>query len=74
MRLDHAVTLARRDLTWIDRQVTNEVYVPIKGNNATTPAGTGAVCNKGTDVFGNAGSDALGCILTHIAPCDGDDH
>jgi hypothetical protein len=48
--------------------VTGEVYVPIKGNNASTPAGTAAVCSKGTDAFGNAGSDALGCILTYIGP------
>jgi hypothetical protein len=48
--------------------VTGEVYVPIKGNNASTPAGAAAVCSKGTDAFGNAGSDALGCILTYIGP------
>jgi hypothetical protein len=52
---------------------TNEVYVPIRGNNAVTPAGTAAVCSKGTDAFGNAGSDALGCILSYIAPRDSDD-
>jgi hypothetical protein len=51
--------------------VTNEVYVPIRGNNAV--ANSGAVCSKATDVFGNAGSDALGCILTYIAPTDRDD-
>jgi hypothetical protein len=51
--------------------VTNEVYVPIRGNNAV--ANSGAVCSKATDVFGNAGSDALGCILTYIAPRDSDD-
>jgi hypothetical protein len=51
--------------------VTNEVYVPIRGNNAV--ANSGAVCSKGTDVFGNAGSDALGCILSYIAPTDSDD-
>jgi hypothetical protein len=50
---------------------TNEVYVPIRGNNAV--ANSGAVCSKATDVFGNAGSDALGCILTYIAPRDSDD-
>jgi DNA-binding beta-propeller fold protein YncE len=53
--------------------VTNEVYVPIRGNNAVTPAGTAAVCSKGTDAFGLAGSDALGCILSYIAPRDSDD-
>jgi hypothetical protein len=57
--------------------VTNEVYVPIRGNNGTVPPSTGAaagaVCSKANDVFGLAGSDALGCILTYIAPSDGDD-
>jgi hypothetical protein len=53
--------------------VTNEVYVPIRGNNAVTPAGTAAACGKGTDAFGLAGSDALGCILSYIAPHDSDD-
>jgi DNA-binding beta-propeller fold protein YncE len=53
--------------------VTNEVYVPIRGDNAVTPAGTDAVCSKGTDAFGLAGSDALGCIMTYIAPTDSDD-
>jgi hypothetical protein len=51
--------------------VTNEVYVPIRGNNAV--ANSGAVCSKATDVFGLAGSDALGCILSYIAPRDSDD-
>jgi hypothetical protein len=53
--------------------VTNQVYVPIRGNNATTPAGTAKVCSKGTDAFGLVGSDALGCILSYIAPTDSDD-
>jgi hypothetical protein len=53
--------------------VTNEVYVPIRGNNATTPAGTAAVCGKANDAFGLAGSDTLGCILSYIAPRDRDD-
>jgi hypothetical protein len=39
--------------------------VPIRGNNAV--ANSGAVCSKATDALGNAGSDALGCILTYIA-------
>ena len=47
--------------------VTGEVYVPIRGNNAVAGS-TAAVCNKGTDAFGNAGSNALGCILTYIGP------
>jgi hypothetical protein len=51
---------------------TNLVYVPIRGNNAV--AGSGAVCSKATDSFGIAGSDALGCILSYVAPRDGDDH
>jgi hypothetical protein len=58
--------------------VTNEVYVPIRGNNGTVPptplASRGNVCSKANDVFGVAGSDALGCILTYIAPSDSDDH
>jgi hypothetical protein len=57
--------------------VTNEVYVPIRGNNGTVPPSTGAaagaVCSKANDVFGLAASDALGCILTYIAPSDSDD-
>jgi hypothetical protein len=60
---------------------TNLVYVPVRGNNGTVPptacppTGTacGAVCSKASDVFGLAGSDALGCILTYIAPRDSDD-
>jgi hypothetical protein len=50
---------------------TNLVYVPIRGNNAVPNSGT--VCSKATDVFGIAGSDALGCILSYVAPHDGDD-
>jgi len=50
---------------------TNLVYVPIRGNNAV--AGSGTVCSKATDVFGIAGSDALGCILSYVAPSDSDD-
>jgi len=45
---------------------TNLVYVPIRGNNAV--AGSGAVCSTAKDSFGNAGSDALGCILSYVAP------
>jgi hypothetical protein len=52
--------------------VTNEVYVPIRGNNAV--ANSGAVCSKATDAFGLAGSDAFGCILSYIAPRDSDDN
>jgi hypothetical protein len=46
---------------------TNLVYVPIRGNNAVAGS-SGAVCSKATDSFGNAGSDALGCILSYVAP------
>jgi hypothetical protein len=53
--------------------VTNEVYVPIRGNNAVTPAGTSKACSKANDAFGLAGSDVLGCILAYIAPSDQDD-
>jgi hypothetical protein len=55
----------------------NQVYVPIRGNNGTVPpstgAGAGAICSKAKDVFGNAGSDALGCIAIYTAPNDKDD-
>jgi hypothetical protein len=50
---------------------TNLVYVPIRGNNAV--ANSGSVCSKATDVFGIAGSDALGCILSYVGPSDSDD-
>jgi hypothetical protein len=53
--------------------VTNEVYVPIRGNQGVAPP-LGAICSTAKDVFGNAGSDALGCILSYIAPTDSDDH
>jgi hypothetical protein len=55
----------------------NQVYLPIRGNNGTTPpttgAGAGTICSAAKDVFGNAGSDALGCIAVYTAPSDGDD-
>jgi hypothetical protein len=55
----------------------NQVYVPIRGNNGTVPPSTGAaassICSKAKDVFGNAGSDALGCIAVYTAPRDKDD-
>jgi hypothetical protein len=55
----------------------NQVYVPIRGNNGTTPPSTGAaagtICGKAKDVFGNAGSDALGCIAIYTARSDDDD-
>jgi hypothetical protein len=52
----------------------NQVYVPIRGNNGTTPPSTtGKICSSAKDVFGNAGSDALGCIAVYTAPRDKDD-
>jgi hypothetical protein len=52
----------------------NQVYVPIRGNNGTTPPSTtGKICSTAKDVFGNAGSDALGCIAVYTAPRDRDD-
>jgi hypothetical protein len=53
---------------------TNQVFVPIRGNAEVAPPGPfGAVCSKGKDVFGLAGSDALGCIAIYTAPSDEDD-
>ena len=56
---------------------TNQVYVPIRGNNGTTPpsigTAAGAICGKAKDVHGNAGSDALGCIAIYTGPSDADD-
>ena len=51
--------------------LTNQVYVPIRGNNAVANSGT--TCSKANDVFGLPGSDAFGCILSYIAPSDSDD-
>jgi hypothetical protein len=52
----------------------NQVYVPIRGNNGTTPpSATGKICSSAKDVFGLAGSDALGCIAVYAAPRDKDD-
>jgi hypothetical protein len=52
----------------------NQVYVPIRGNNGTTPPSTtGKICSTAKDVFGNPGSDALGCIAVYTAPRDKDD-
>jgi hypothetical protein len=49
----------------------NQVYVPIRGNNGTTPPSTtGKICSTAKDVFGIAGSDALGCIAIYTAPHD----
>jgi len=52
----------------------NQVYVPIRGNNGTTPPSTtGKICGSATDVHGLKGSDALGCIAVYTAPRDKDD-
>jgi hypothetical protein len=55
----------------------NQVYVPIRGNNGTTPVSAGAaasnICSKAKDVNGHTGSDALGCIAIYTAPGDTDD-
>jgi len=48
----------------------NQVYVPIRGNNGATGGGTANICSAAKDVFGNAGSDALGCIAVYTAPHD----
>jgi DNA-binding beta-propeller fold protein YncE len=52
----------------------NQVYVPIRGNTGQAPGPLGTLCSKGKDVFGHAGSDALGCIAIYTAPRDADDH
>jgi hypothetical protein len=51
---------------------TNQVFVPIQGNTDQT-AGGRATCSKGKDVFGLAGSDALGCIAIYTGTSDVDD-
>jgi len=51
----------------------NQVYVPIRGNNGTSPPATppgATICSSATDVFGIKGSDALGCIAIYTAPHD----
>jgi hypothetical protein len=49
----------------------NQVYVPIRGNNGTTPPSTTTtICSTAKDVFGIAGSNALGCIAIYAAPHD----
>jgi hypothetical protein len=54
--------------------IRNQVYVPIRGNAATHPtAGKSTICSSGKDVFGNPGSDALGCIAVFTSPSDADD-
>jgi hypothetical protein len=46
----------------------NQVYVPIRGNNGTVPPSTtGMICSTVEDDFGNAGSDAAGCIAIYTA-------
>jgi hypothetical protein len=51
----------------------NQVYVPIRGNNGVVPAVNSKTCSSAKDVFGIAGSDALGCIGIYTAPGDKDD-
>jgi hypothetical protein len=53
--------------------IRNQVYVPIRGNAATTTPGTSKVCSSAKDVFGNPGNDSLGCIAVYTAPNDADD-
>jgi hypothetical protein len=48
--------------------ISKQVYVPISAN-----AHLSTLCSTHTDVFGNAGSDTLGCIAVYTAPSDGDD-
>jgi hypothetical protein len=46
----------------------NHVYVPIRGNNGTSPPSTtGTICGSVKDDFGNTGSNALGCIAIYTA-------
>jgi hypothetical protein len=52
---------------------TNQVFVPIRGNTGQAPGPLGTLCSKGKDVFGLAGSDALGCIAIYSATSDVDD-
>jgi hypothetical protein len=52
---------------------TNQVFVPIRGNTGQAPGPLGTLCSKGKDVFGLAGSDALGCIAIYSATSDADD-
>jgi hypothetical protein len=53
---------------------SNQVYVPIRGNNGiAAPGPFGALCSTATDVFNIAGSDPLGCIAVYTAPSDNDD-
>jgi hypothetical protein len=52
----------------------NQVYVPIRGNQGQAAGPLGTLCSKVKEGFGNAGSDALGCIAIYTAPRDADDH
>ncbi len=52
--------------------IRNQVYVPIRGNTGVTGSNN-KICSSAKDVFGNKGSDALGCIAVYTAPRDKDD-
>jgi hypothetical protein len=45
--------------------VSNQVYVPIRGNSSSNPAGTATVCSS---VTGNTADDAQGCIAVYNDP------
>jgi hypothetical protein len=70
-RVDLSTTTAVGSHSVAADKETNLVYVPIRGNLAV--AGSGAVCKTATDSFGNAGSNDSGCIMSYVAPSDGDD-
>ena len=52
---------------------TNQVYVPIRGNSGILTPPYGSLCSTVKDVFGNLGSDNLGCIAVYTATSDTDD-
>jgi hypothetical protein len=47
--------------------IRNQVYVPIRGNTGVAGSNN-KICSSAKDVFGNAGSDALGCIAVFTTP------
>jgi hypothetical protein len=69
--LDSSATTAAGSHSVAADPIRNQVYVPIRGNNGTTPPSTtGKICSTAKDVFALAGSDALGCIAIYTAPHD----